>query len=128
MSANSTYNSPPALFRFNPGAEVQPVMLVGTNGAPTGSPSGFVNITTATTTIVKATPGSLITLVVNTPVASGTITMYNNTAGSGAKVGTITFPATLVSDGPIEVKYNVACSTGITIVTTGIMDITVVYS
>jgi len=87
----------------------------------------YQNITTATTTVVKAGPGELYSIIVNTPVASAVITIYDNTAASGTKIGTITFPATLISDGPIPVPYNVAFSTGLTIVTTGTPDLTVSY-
>jgi hypothetical protein len=53
--------------------------------------------------------------------------MYDNTAGSGTKIGTITLPATLLSDGPREASYDLRFSTGLTIVTTGTSDVTVVY-
>ncbi len=83
----------------------------------------FANITTATTTAVKATPGVLERIIVNTAGAGSTLTIYNNTAGSGAKVGTMTTAA----QGSFE--FNVACSTGITVVSASgtPADITVVY-
>lgn len=87
----------------------------------------FTNIATATTTTVKSGSGFFHALVINKAVAASTITMYNNTAGSGATIGTITFGAALLSDPPIPAFYNVTFSTGLTIVTSGAVDITVAY-
>lgn len=94
-----------------------------------GGALGFrpVNITSATTTVVKDAPGFLHTISINTPVASSVIKVYNNTAGSGTLIGTITLPATLLSQGPMYALLDVWCSTGITIVTTGTSDITISY-
>lgn len=84
------------------------------------------NITTLTTTVVKSGAGVLHTVTINTPAATGVITIYNNTAGSGTKIGTITQPATLLSSGPVTLTFDVAFSTGLTIVTaTAAQDITV---
>lgn len=77
------------------------------------------NITTQTTTVVKAGPCTLDSIVINTPLANGVITIYDNTAGSGTVVGTITMPATLLTTGPYTVQYNAILSTGLTIVTSG---------
>lgn len=79
----------------------------------------YTNITTQTTTTIKSGAGFLHNVVVNTPLASGVVTMYDNTAGSGSLIGTITFPATLLSTGPVPVTYNVKFSTGFTVVTSG---------
>lgn len=88
--------------------------------------SGFVNITTATTTVVKKGFGRLKSVIVNKPVANAVITIYNNTEASGAKIGTITLPATLLQD--VEnLNYDCEFSTGLTIVTSAATDITVVY-
>lgn len=87
----------------------------------------FTNITTATTTTVKSGSGTLVRLVVNKATTTGTITIYDNTAGSGTKIGTITFGAALLSDPPIVADYGCRFSTGLTIVTTGTNDITVVW-
>lgn len=94
------------------------------------SPSGaysFTNITTATTTLVKSGAGTLHAIIVNTPVLSGVIEMDNAITHTAPKIGTITYPATLVSDGPDSVVYDLAFSTGLSITTTGAMDITVVW-
>lgn len=88
----------------------------------------YVNITTQTTTVVKGSPGFLQAIIINTPVASSVITIYDNTAGSGTKIGTITLPATLLSDGSISITYNATCTTGLTVVTaSGTSDVTVIY-
>jgi ABC-type arginine transport system permease subunit len=82
----------------------------------------YQNITTETTTVVKSTPGVLHSICVNTPAATGTITIYDNTAGSGTKIGTITSYASL----PKCFTYDVAFWTGLTIVTaTAAPDVTV---
>jgi hypothetical protein len=73
----------------------------------------FTNITTSTTTVIKAGPGVLHAVCVNTPAATGTFQMYDNTAGSGTKIGLITSFAS-VSGCFI---YDVAFSTGLTVVT-----------
>lgn len=88
----------------------------------------FVNITTQTTTSIFSKRGVLKRIVINKPLAGGVITIYNNTAGSGAKVGTITCAVTN-SDTPISLKYNIVCGIGCTIVTSGAnQDITVGWS
>lgn len=86
----------------------------------------FSNITTGTTTSVKSGAGFLHALVINKPVASATITMYDNTAASGTKIGTIALPATLTFDTD-SLIYDVTFATGLTIVTSGATDLTVGY-
>lgn len=87
----------------------------------------YSNIKTATTTAVKAGAGILHKIVVNTPVANGVVTVYDSLAGSGNTIATITMPATLLSQGPQTATYDLRFATGLTIVTTGTPDITVVY-
>lgn len=87
----------------------------------------FVNITTQTTTVVKSGIGVLKRITFNRPLANGVVTLYNNTAASGELIGTITFPATLLSDIKDRV-YEAEFDTGLTIVTSGAtQDITVIY-
>lgn len=82
----------------------------------------YQNITTDATTVVKSTPGTLHAVCINTPAATGTITIYDNTAGSGTKIGTITSYA---STNPCF-YFDVAFWIGLTIVTaTAAPDITV---
>lgn len=87
----------------------------------------YRNISTATTTTVKNAKGYLRSIVLNKPVASATITIYDNTAASGTKIGTITLPATLLSDAPSTCYYDCEFGVGLTIVTDQATDITVVY-
>lgn len=94
----------------------------------------YVNITTNATTAVKTGAGFLHTIVINNPalitVANLTITVYDNTAGSGTKIGTWTVPFGLTTQVPFTIPINVAFATGLTIVTGGPTvtgDLTVAY-
>lgn len=87
----------------------------------------FANISTATTTTVKSGAGHFHTLTINTFVASATITIYDNTAGSGTKIATITLPSTITSTAPQTLTYDLAYATGLTIVTSGATDLTLTY-
>jgi hypothetical protein len=85
-----------------------------------------VNITGAATTTVKTGAGILRRIAFNKFVALGVATIYDNTAGSGTVLATITLPAALLSsNGSIE--YNLNFATGLTIVTSVAFDMTVVY-
>lgn len=86
----------------------------------------FANITTATTTTVKSGAGYLHTVCINKTVASATVSMFNNTVGSGASIGVITMPSTLIQSATCQ-TYDVYFSTGLTLVTVGAQDITVSY-
>lgn len=81
----------------------------------------YSNITSATTTTVKSGAGLIHTLTVNT-TAAGTITVYDNTAGSGTKIGT--FKASV---GEQTFTLDVSFGTGLTIVTGAASDITIAY-
>ena len=86
----------------------------------------YANITAAapTTTTLKTSPGVLHSVCQNTPDATGTVTIYDNTTGSGTKIGTITGYAST----PHCFIYDVAFWTGLTVVTaTAAQDITVTY-
>ncbi len=86
------------------------------------------NITLAapTTTLVATGNGVLHTVTLNGPVATGVITVYNNTAASGTKLATITTPA---SPQPVTLTFDVAFGIGLTITTaTAAQDITVSWS
>ena len=86
----------------------------------------FSNITSATTTVVKKGPGRLVAITVNKAVAASTITIYDNVAASGTKIGTITHPATLTAN-QYTLPYFCQFVTGLTIVTSSTDDITVIY-
>lgn len=80
------------------------------------------NITSATTTVVKTGAGVLHTIVLGT-TAAGAITIYDNTAGSGTKIGIL--KASIVEGTYI---YDVAFATGLTIVTAAASDLTVTFA
>lgn len=86
----------------------------------------YTNVLTATTTVAKSGSGYLKRIVINKPVASGVITVYDNTAASGTKIATITHPATLLQ-GEINLEYDVRFVTGLTVVTSSTDDITLVW-
>ncbi len=81
----------------------------------------YSNITTATTTTVKSGAGFIHAITVNT-TAAGTITIYDNTAGSGTKIATLK-----ASVGEQTFFYNAAFGTGLTLVTAAASDVTVSY-
>lgn len=81
-----------------------------------------LNIATATTTTVKSGIGVLHSITINT-TAAATITIYDNTAGSGTKIGTIAASPAIGS----TFLYDCAFTTGLTVVTAGASDITVNY-
>lgn len=86
------------------------------------APSDYVNINTAVTTVVKASPGVLRRVVVNTS-AAGSITIYNALSATGTPVAIL---KASVAEGTYE--YNVRMNTGITVVTGhNDQDVTVVY-
>lgn len=99
------------------------------NSALLNRTQGFssTNITSATTTTVKTGAGVLRRIVNNKAIALSVITIYDNTAASGTKIGTITNPAALLAS-QLVADYDVAFSTGLTIVTSLADDITVVWS
>lgn len=86
----------------------------------------YANITGQATTVLKSVPGVLHTICFNKPTATAVITIYDNGAASGTKIGTITIPA---SPMPVCLTYDVNFGTGLTILTaTADSDITVSYS
>lgn len=100
------------------------------NRMMTGPSYSYTNIVLAapTTTAIKSGSGLLHSITINKPVAASVITVYDNTAGSGTLIATITLPAALLTEGPYSGIYDVAFATGLTIVTaTGASDITVAW-
>jgi hypothetical protein len=86
----------------------------------------YKNITTAATTTVKASPGTLGGISVNTSQSGASAVVYDNTAASGTKIGTFALTAAgMLADVPAGVAF----TTGLTIVTSGstAADITVFY-
>lgn len=88
------------------------------------SQGDYRNITGATTVTVKSGAGLLKRIIINKPT-NGTATLYDNTAGSGTVIGTISYTN---GTPPTYLEYGLNFTTGLTIVTTGAnTDITVVY-
>lgn len=85
----------------------------------------YTHLTTAATTTIKSGAGYLGGITINTPIASGTITIYDSLTATGTIIAVITNPGVLLSQGPLNGFYGVGFQTGLTIVTTGTMDITV---
>jgi hypothetical protein len=102
------------------------LLLAGVGQAAAQEPLvyAYANITTDATTTLKSVPGYLHTVCVNTPAATGTITLYDNTAASGTKIATITSYASV----PGCFTFDVAFWTGLTIVTaTAAPDVTISF-
>ncbi len=98
---------------------------ISTQPAPITRSDSYNNITSQTTTLVKSGAGTLASLSINTPLATGVITIYDSTTASGTKIATITQPATAFFG---TLAFNVAFATGLTVVTgTATQDITVSY-
>lgn len=95
-------------------------------GTTATEPSGalFNEITTATSTTVKASAGILHRVTVNTCVTSATIKVYNALSATGTPI-TITCPATVGN--PFYIDYDMYFGTGIFVVTSGATDVTVGY-
>lgn len=112
------------------------VKLDPVNDGITTYPVGHsvVNISANATTTVKSGSGVLVGIVINNPakitVADLTLTIYDNTAASGTKLGTLTVPYNATAAMPFKIPYALAFVTGLTIVTAGptvAADITVEY-
>lgn len=105
--------------------------IAGSFGKATGvlaveqAGASFTRISTATTTTVKSGAGILHKILVNTAVASATITIYDDTTATGTVVGIVTLPSTVGN--PFTLTYDLSVGTGITIVTSDATDLTVVY-
>ena len=83
----------------------------------------YARISTATTTILKYGAGMLHKIIVNNPT-NNAITVYNNSAASGDIIAIIDPD---VSTTPFYLDYHVPFGTGLTIVTAGTADLTIIY-
>lgn len=81
----------------------------------------YLAISTGVTTVVKASPGFLHTIVV-TGGTAGTIDVYDNTAGSGTKIAS--FSST---NAVMNYEFRCQFTTGLTIVTSAATQLTVNY-
>lgn len=95
-------------------------------GGLTAGSNAYTNIAGAATTTIKTGSGTLIRITNNKKVASGVITIYDNTSAATPKIGTITNPGTLL-DSAQTYEYGVGFATGLTIVTSAADDLTVVW-
>lgn len=89
-----------------------------------------VRISTLTTTVLKYGPGNLHSIVVTAPSSSaGTITVYDNTAGSGTIIAVLTVRSPASQSVPFSLDFKgLAFSNGLTIVTASTAsDLTVIY-
>lgn len=96
--------------------------IAGTFVVPGGD--SFSNIISNTTTVVKSGAGTLVRVICNNPGTTEVLTIYDNTAGSGTKIGTLSF-----GTGASSLDFGIAFATGLTIVSSGTAtgDWTIVY-
>lgn len=95
-------------------ASMTPVSV--SSGASTTGGYSFLNIPAGqATTTVKSGAGTLHTIVLNSAAtATNTTIIYDNTAASGTVIGR---PAVVTATIPVTLTYDLAFSTGITIIT-----------
>lgn len=82
----------------------------------------YVNMAAGATTTIKSGAGVLFAVIVNNPGTTITLTLYDNTAGSGDKIATIALSAGQ------NLQYGLNFSTGLTAVLSGTADVTIVYA
>jgi predicted RecA/RadA family phage recombinase len=86
----------------------------------------FTNTTGAATTTIKSGAGVFAGICLNNGTASSTITIYDNTAGSGTKIASIA-PGSVALFGTCT-YWDAEFATGLTIVTTvASTDVTILY-
>lgn len=86
----------------------------------------YTRISTATTTVVKASAGFLHAIVFGKHVAAETVTVYDNTAGSGTIAYKYTEGASVLSDNQ-TIIVDAKMPTGITVVTDQATDVTFIW-
>jgi hypothetical protein len=84
----------------------------------------YAHLSNSATTVIKSAPGMMARIVLNT-CGAATITLYDNTAGSGAVIGVLTTTTATVI--PTAVAYEANFATGLTAVVSGTVDATVMY-
>lgn len=89
-----------------------PPLKTDTAFVVTNSPFSYTNITTAVTTTIKSGSGMLHTITINT-TANGTLTVYDNTAGSGTIIALI---GAVNGMAPSCLIYDIQFNTGLTVV------------
>lgn len=89
--------------------------------------TSYKNITAATTTTLKYSPGRLRNISINqTNLNTGDVTIYDSIVAAGAIIGTIGIPKS-ASAVPATVSFDCPFHNGLTIVTSAACNITVVY-
>lgn len=81
------------------------------------------HITTAGTVVAKYGPGVLQRVTLNDPTGN-MFTIYDNTAGSGTVIASINTPS---QANPVTLDYGTCFVNGLTIVSTGTWDVSVIY-
>lgn len=81
----------------------------------------YLNMAAGATTTVKSGAGVLFAIIVNNPGTTITLTLYDNTAGSGTTIATIALTAGTLS-------YGLNFATGLTAVLSGTANVTIVYA
>jgi len=83
----------------------------------------FRNITAAGTTVVKSGPGKLVGVNFNNPGTGITVTLYDSLDASGTKIATISTPSQNIG----MMSYACLFTNGLTVTTSAVSDITVIY-
>lgn len=120
--------SNPQVIDINADVYIPVVTLADSLGNPYNAVGGntYSHIATATTTAVKASPGQLHSISINSKgTVASTVTVYDSLAGSGAVIAVID-SLNLSGTTIFDVNFTI----GLTIVTTGTVapDVTVSYS
>lgn len=111
-----------------PGASPQagypsPVTVDGYGASCEAVGTAYTHISTATTTTVKSGAGWLHAINIGTCVSAATVTVFDNTAGSGTIIAKLTCPA--ATNGQATFIFDAYFATGLTLVTSGATDVTV---
>jgi hypothetical protein len=93
--------------------------------SPNGVVPAFRRVTGAGTTVIEQGAGTLHRVIVGTPSASATMTLYDNTAASGTVISLMTVPAS--AQNPFVVEFGTEFNVGLTVVMTGSSDVTIIY-
>lgn len=95
-----------------------------TRTGPLTSEAISKNITTATTTVCKYSAGRLHKIIIGNAV-NGSITIYDNTSAAGTIISTLTLVS--ATPQPNVIEFDCPYNTGLTIVTSSAVNITVIY-
>jgi hypothetical protein len=86
------------------------------------APTPYRQISTAATTTIFSGPGEFYGISIITPGTGSAVTVYDNTAGSGTLLTPSAVATTAAQTAAIPIGIpgdGVACTTGLTVVTTG---------